>query len=90
VGTHGCPGASSSILSLSVHACLVPKYRAQLTLHIIIIIITSVLVAPMSCAKKTFVLFESFSFQGMTIIWFKAMANAFQVYVSSTWFPHVS
>jgi hypothetical protein len=89
VGTHGCPGASSSILSLSVHACLAPKYRAQLTLHIIIII-TSVLVAPMSCAKKTSLLFTSFSFQGMTIIWFKAMANAFQVHVSSTWFPLVS
>jgi hypothetical protein len=87
VGTHGCPGASSSILSLSVNACLAPKYRAQLTLHIIV---TSVLVAPMSCAKKTFLLHSSFSFQGMTIIWFKAVANAFQVYVSSTWFPHVS
>jgi hypothetical protein len=72
-----------------VHACLAPKYRAQLTLHIIIII-TSVLVAPMSCAKKTFLLFASFYFQGMTVIWFKAMANAFQIYVSSTRFPHVS
>jgi hypothetical protein len=89
VGTHGCPGAFSSILSLSVHACLAPKYRAQLTLHIIIII-TSVLVAPMSCAKKTFLPLSSFSFQEMTIILFKAVANAFQVYVSSTWFPHVS
>jgi hypothetical protein len=59
----------------------------KLILHIIV---TSVLVAPMSCAKKTFLLHSSFSFQGMTIIWFKAVANAFQVYVSSTWFPHVS